>query len=120
MIFGGNLTPSFGNIGFSNLDLGFAAVTWTDPKNTVTLANGAKQATSATIYLQSNHLSSFYYVNQTPQFLAKVLVHELGHVFNDVGGLGGSKIVSDVNPNGSANDDAQKLNEGTVTKNCKF
>jgi hypothetical protein len=54
----------------------------------------------------------------TAQDLAGVLLHELGRVFNQVTKLGGSAIVYDSNPDGSADPAAEAQNASTVDKNC--
>jgi hypothetical protein len=109
--------PSFyvGSVGFSKLRLDFAAVTQADPATSVSTGSGV-QAAFANIVLQSSRLSDNYYADQTTQDLALTLIHELGHVFNIVSGLGGSAIIGDANPDGSANQDAEDANEKTPQK----
>jgi hypothetical protein len=68
--------------------------------------------------LQSNPLSNGYYGAQSASNLALTLIHELGHVFNLVYGLGGSRIVNDANPDGNANASAEAANAATL-KDCK-
>jgi hypothetical protein len=106
-----------GDVKFSDLRLDFAAVTNPDPNTSVNTGNGVR-ALSADIVLQNSRLSDNYYGTQSIQNLANTLIHELGHVFNIVNGLGSSKIVNDVNPDGTPNDDAQRRNDATL-KNCK-
>jgi RHS repeat-associated protein len=108
-------TTYFGDVQVGRMILNAAAVTV--PVNGVTTGAGAR-ASSANIVLQSNPLSSGYYLSQTPQQLALTLLHELGHVFNIVTSLGGSKIVWDGNPDGSPNDAAEAKNAKTL-ENCK-
>jgi hypothetical protein len=105
----------FGSIPFARMGLGFAAVTLPDPATSVATGNGTI-ALSADIVLQSNQLSNGYYGAQTVQNLALILIHELGHVFNIVNGLGGSQIVWDANPDGTMNDAAEAQNAKTLQK----
>jgi len=93
----------FGSIDFARMRLDYAAETVADPATSISTGANTVQAASATIYLQANPLSSGYYGAQTVQQLALTLIHELGHVYNDVYGLGGSKIVPDANANGDPN-----------------
>jgi hypothetical protein len=93
----------------------------TVPDQNTALSRGPGQhsvAASADIVLQSNPLSPGYFGSMSHQEVATTLIHELGHVFNTVAGLGGSKILYDGDENGGANDDAQKKNEATLKK-CK-
>ncbi len=106
----------FGSISSSPMPLGFDAVTEADPATAVSLGNGGVQAASAKIVLQANQLSDGYYGRQAPQDLALTLIHELGHVFNEVSGLGGSKIVSEINPDHSVNYEAENVNAATLQK----
>ena len=66
--------------------------------------------TSATIYLQGNSSSAGYWKDFSTVELALTLIHELGHVYNYVIGLGGSQIVYDANRDGSPNKDAEEKN----------
>jgi hypothetical protein len=42
------------------------------------------------------------------------LIHELGHVFKMVSGLGGSAIVNERNPDGTVNDSLEAANRETL------
>jgi RHS repeat-associated protein len=115
IIFGGN-GPYFGMLKSANLSLAFAAVTEPDPKTSVRTGMGVVAA-SADIVLQGSRLSDSYYPAQTSHDLALTLIHELGHVFNIVDGLGGSKVLYDVNADGTPNRKAQDKN-GKTLENC--
>ncbi len=120
MAFGGTATgvPSgtyFGSVKFDRIPVAFNAVTVPDKTTGVWTGSGV-QAVSADIYLQTNKLSNGFYGSATVQDLALTLIHELGHVFNIVSGLGGSKIVWDANPNGTANQAAEDANAKTLQK----
>ena len=104
----------FGSIAYSRMDLGFAAVTEPDSATSVSMGNGGVKAASATIILQSSPLSDGFYGSQNPTDLALTLIHELGHVFNIVNGLGGSKILWDRNPDNTVNQDAEDKNAKTL------
>ena len=43
-------------------------------------------------------------------WIARILLHELGHVYNMLSVAPGSAFLHDVNPDGSPNDDAQSFN----------
>jgi hypothetical protein len=47
---------------------------------------------------------------------ARILVHELGHAYNRLFGLGGSAFKDDFNPDGTPNMDAQNFNHQPETK----
>jgi len=122
MAFGGSTgtVPAgtyFGSIAFSSLPLDFAAVAKPDPSTSVLTGKSyPEQALSANIILQSSHLSDGYYGAQTPQNLAVTLIHELGHLYNEVAGMGGSKVVYDANPDGTPNAAAEAANVKTLEK----
>jgi RHS repeat-associated protein len=112
MAFGGS--DSVGSITFDKLPLADAAITDYDHNNYVSTGAGVK-TDSATIKLQSSKLSNAYYGGQSVQDLALTLIHELGHVYNMVSGLGGSKIVWDNDPITQEMDpDAEARNEKTL------
>ncbi len=118
MAFGGTAAgiPSgtyFGSIGMAVLPFSMVAIT--QPDRGSFTANGAGGiALSADIVLQGSTLAPGYYGNDTPQQLAMTLIHELGHAFNEVYGLGGSSIVYDALPNGRPNSRAEKQNAKTL------
>lgn len=93
--------------------LDFSAVTIPDPATSVS-KGGSVIAASADIVLQSNPLINGYYGSQTTKDLALTLIHELGHVYNIVSGLGGSSVNWDANPDGSANEAAETANAKTL------
>lgn len=107
---------SFGSITFGVLPLIDAAVTQPDSGSWVNNGSPGGIALSATIIIQSSQLSAGYYGNDTPQQLAMTLIHELGHVFNEVYGLGGSAILYDALPNGRPNWRAERQNAKTLAK----
>ena len=80
----------------------------------INLGNGSVVAASADIVLQNSALSSGFWAQRSTQDLASTLLHELGHVFNEVFGLGGSKILNDRNPDGSVNYDREAQNAKTL------
>jgi RHS repeat-associated protein len=108
-VFGGSDTPDFGTLTIARMSLNYNAVTVPDPNTSVSIGNGTVAA-SANIVLQGNPLSEGFYLAQSTQDLALTLIHELGHVFNIVIGLGGSNIVWDANPDGSVNYAAENTN----------
>jgi RHS repeat-associated protein len=119
MVFGGSLVGGtvpegtyFGTVNVARMSLDEAAIT--QPVSGVAVGNGTVKALYANILLQGNPLSDYYYGNQSASDLALLLIHELGHVYNIVNGLGGSSIVADVNPDGSINYDKEALNDTTL------
>ena len=64
----------------------------------------------------NNTLSYSYDAFGRPQDLALTLIHELGHVFNEVLGLGGSAIINDVNPDNTVDYEAENANSATLQK----
>jgi RHS repeat-associated protein len=105
-----------GSIQFQPISLAFLAVTVPDPATSVSTGTSVVAA-SANIVLQSNPLSDGYFGTQSVSQLALTLIHELGHVYNIVSGLGGSKIIWDSNADGM-NQDAEDQNAKTLQA-CK-
>jgi len=101
-------------IGIGRIKIGLNAVTQPGA-DAVSTGNGAK-ANTANIILQNNPLSDGYWVNRSPQELGLTLIHELGHVYNIVVGLGGSAIEWDSNPDDSINWDAEDRNDKLLEK----
>jgi hypothetical protein len=92
------------------------AVTRPGP-DAVALGGGDWRATTADIVLQGS-TSGYHWTTLAVNSLASVLLHELGHVFNSVVGLGGSKIKDDANADGTINSKAQQENRDLL-KNCE-
>ena len=108
----------FGSVTFGTIPMPDAAVTQADPATRVTLdpptAYTGVRAASAVIILQGSHLSDGYYGAQSISNLASTLIHELGHVYNIVAGLGGSRILWDSSSTGPYNQDAEDKNRKTL------
>jgi hypothetical protein len=68
--------------------------------------------TVANIVINSGSNGDFFNGNVVNS--VDTLLHELGHVFGFLPALGGSKIVNDVNPDGSPNDAAEAANEAAL------
>jgi RHS repeat-associated protein len=95
----------FGTWWAQNLGPGIAAVT---EEGNGEWVGGTYEYTSANIILQDNGPAAYF--DQSPAALALTLIHELGHVFNMVAGLGGSAIQYDANPDGTPNQPAEAAN----------
>ena len=116
-VFGGNGTPNFGTLRKGRIPLLYAGVSVWD-RNTVVSTGSGAIAASADIIIQSNTLSDGYYGEQSVRDLAITLIHELGHVFEMVSGLGGSKIINDSGLGDSINWNAEAKNDKTVRDAC--
>jgi RHS repeat-associated protein len=71
------------------------AVTRPGP-GSIDLGNGQWRANEADIVLQNSSLGERW-TRQSPETLAYIFIHELGHVFSGLARLGGSKVKNDVN-----------------------
>ena len=112
LLFGLHDSP-FGDITAANIRLSNAAET-DAVGGTIPVGPNAYSpyvASAANIVLQN---SFGYWQSQTVATLAITLIHELGHVYNIVAGLGGSAILWDGNSDGSPNSDAQAKNRATL------
>ena len=110
----------FGMVTTGRIGLDEAAVS--KPGNdslAVPLGNGDFRALTVNIVLQNNGLGTPYW-SSSVEDLAGALLHELGHVFNEVQSLGGSAIVYDNDSNGSMDMGAEAQNAATIKKNCNL
>jgi RHS repeat-associated protein len=69
--------------------------------------------TTGSIVINSS-ASAGYFFSASPVEDALTLLHELGHFFAQVAGMGGSKIIYDANSDGSPNDEKEAKNAATL------
>jgi hypothetical protein len=64
--------------------------------------------------LEGSGADYYPYGEEITSELADTLIHELGHVYNQTYGLGGSAVVADANPDGSPNMAKEAQNRKTL------
>ena len=122
-LFGGNIAPwevledmavgrRFGRIDFARLRSGIDGLVRPVP-DTAVVVEGQTFYRRADLIINSRRDGTKYWAGSASTNVdhARYLLHELGHVFNEVLGLGGSAFKVDVNPDDSPNMEAQAFNK---------
>ena len=130
-VFGGNIKPwevaedmatgtRFGNIVFDKLEPGVSAQASQDAGSASW--NGHEYEFFKgiiTINYRTDGTKYWSGAESTDLNRAKILIHELGHIFNLVTGLGGSQFKGEINPDGSVDMDKENFNKGLEDKCLK-